>query len=173
MRGEHERFPDFAFLDFAIAQQGIHVDILSQIFRALGHARRTGNALAERAGAHVHAGHEVHIRVALQIAVRVAQRRQVAHREEAAIGQRAVKARRRVALGEHETISVGLFRLFGIDTQLFVIQIGEHLCGRQASARMARLGAVRRFNDAHADLAGSDRELLLFLIGHNFLLETV
>ena len=32
MRGEHERFPDFAFLDFAIAQQGVHVDILSQIF---------------------------------------------------------------------------------------------------------------------------------------------
>ena len=34
---------------------------------------------------------------------------------------------------------------------------------------MSRLRAVRRFDNSHADLAGRNRELLLFLIGHNTL----
>ena len=74
VRGEHEGLPDLAFLDFAVAQQGIDVDVFIQVFRALGHARRAGNALPQRAGAHIHARNEVHVRVPLQIAVRVAQR---------------------------------------------------------------------------------------------------
>ena len=105
----------------------------------------------------------------LQIAVRVAQRRQVAHREESAVGQRAVKSRRGMPLGEHKAVAALHLRLFGVDAQLPVIQISEHLRRGKASARMTRLRAVRRFDNSHADLAGRNRELLLFLIGHNTL----
>ena len=109
----------------------------------------------------------------LKVAVDMAQSGQIVHGEVAAERQGAVQAGGGVPLGEDEAIPIRPFGVLGVDAQLPVIQISEHLRRGKASARMTRLRAVRRFDNSHADLAGRNRELLLFLIGHNFLPETV
>ena len=150
MVGEHESFPAFAFLDLAVAQQGVDVDVAAGLLGGQCHAAGGADALAQRAGAHVHTGDGVHVGVALQVAVGVAQRGQVGHREEAALRQRGIQAGGAVALAKYKTVAVGVLRLFGVNAHLAEIQIGQNVRRGQAAARMTAPGTVGGFDHTHA-----------------------
>ena len=64
--GKHHGLPNLALLDLTVAQKGVHPNIiLAQELGALGHTAGGADALTQRAGAHIHAGHRVHIGVTL------------------------------------------------------------------------------------------------------------
>ena len=77
--------------------------------------------MPQAAGGHIHTGHRVHVGMALQIAVDVTQGGQVLHREEAAVSQGAVQARRSVALGEDEPVPIIPFGVGGVNPQFLII----------------------------------------------------
>ena len=67
--GVHQRLPDLPLLNLAVAQHGVHCDMLAEHFCTLCHADRRGEPLPQRSRRHVHARHVVHFRVARQISV--------------------------------------------------------------------------------------------------------
>ena len=152
--GEQHGLPHLALGDLAVTQQRIDIDVLAQVLGALGHTRSGGDALAQRAGGHIHAGNGIHIGMALEIAVDMPQGGQVLHGEEAPVSKRGIQARSGMALGQHEAVPVRPTGVLGVYPQLLIIKICKHLRGGQASAGVTGLGPMGRFNDPHADLAG-------------------
>ena len=64
--GKHHGLPNLTLLDLTVAQKGVHPNIiLAQELGALGHTAGGADALTQRAGAHINAGHRVHIGVTL------------------------------------------------------------------------------------------------------------
>ena len=165
--GEHERLPALAFLDLAVTQQGVNTVGLAGVLGSQRHAAGGGNALAQGAGGHIHTGNGVHIGVALQIAVDMAQGLQILHGEETAMGQRGVQAGCGMALTQDKTVPVLPLGILGIDIHFLEVQIGEHFGSGQAAAGVAAFGTVSRFDDAHANLAGGELQLLLFAESHS------
>ena len=164
VRGEHHRFPDLAFLDLAVAEERIYAHAVSKTLCAERHARRRGYALAERAGGHVHAGREIHIGMALQTAADMAERLELVHGEKAAVGEHRVERRSRMALGEHKAVALFPARILRIDIHVLEIEIGEHIGGGKASARMPGFCRVNALDDAEAHFAGGDLQLFLFVL---------
>ena len=71
-----------------------------------------------------------------------------------------------MALGQHEPVPILPLGVGRVDVHFLEIQIGEHIRSGQASAGMARLGAVGALNDAHAHLASINLKLFLFQFCH-------
>ena len=164
---KHESFPALAFLDLAVAQKGkdVHAGFLH--LGGQRHAAGGGNALAQAAGGHIHAGHRVHVGVTFQIAAVMAQGGQVTHREKSAFCQSGIQSGGAVALGQNKPIPQGVLRVFGVDVHNLDIQIGQHIGGRQTSAGMSAFCAVRRFNDSHPHAGRSHFQLQRFSFCHN------
>ena len=154
MGRKHERLPALALFHLAVAHDGVDADGLLLELGTQCHAAGGGDALAQAAGGHIHARHRVHVGVALQVAADLTQGLQVFHRKIAALGQSGVQTGGRVALGEHQTVTVRCFRIFRVNVHVHEIEVRQHLCNVQAAARMAALGAVGPLDHAHADVAG-------------------
>ena len=62
---KHSSFPNLTLFNLAIAEQRVNTVIFVINLAGKRHACRSGNALTERAGAHIDAGGALHIRVTL------------------------------------------------------------------------------------------------------------
>ena len=129
MVGEHERLPDFALLNFTVAYHGVHAVALAAELAGHGDPVGGGDALAERAGRHIHAGGQFHIRMPLQDGAGLAQGFHFRLREEALNGQRGVQNRRGVSLGQHEPVPVGVVWIFRIDAHLLLVEVCDDIRG--------------------------------------------
>ena len=167
MGREHTGLPDLALLNLAVAQQGIDPGGVTLTLQAQRHTGGAGDALTQRTGGHIHAGDAVHTGVALKIGVNVAQGEQILHREKAPVRQRGVQAGGGVALAQNEAVPFFPLRIFGIDVQFPEVQVGKHFRCGQAAAGVAGLGAVGGIDDAYANLAGSDLQLLFLIRSQN------
>ena len=165
--GKHERLPALALFHLAIAKDGVDIDRLFADLCAQSHAAGGGHTLTQTAGGHIHARRLIHVGVALQVAADLAQGLEVFHREEPALGQRSVERRSGVALGQHQTVAVRLFRSLGVNIHIHEIEVRQHLGDVQTAARMAALGAVSSLDHAHADVAGVLGKGELFCICHD------
>ena len=165
--GKHERLPALALFHLAIAKDGVDIDRLFADLCAQSHAAGGGHTLTQTAGGHIHARRLIHVGVALQVAADLAQGLEVFHREEPALGQRSVERRGGVALGQHQTVAVRLFRSLGVNIHIHEIEVRQHLGDVQTAARMAALGAVSSLDHAHADVAGVLGKGELFCICHD------
>ena len=168
MGGCHAGLPDLTLLNLAVTQQCVDPVGLAGVLGCQSHAGGNGNALTQRASGHIHAGNHIHVGVTLQVGVNVTEGEQVFHREETTVGQYRVQTGGGVTLGQHKAVAILPPGILGVDVQFLEIQIGIDLgCGQRA-AGMARLCAVGGFNYTHANLAGSDLQLLLFTGSHVF-----
>lgn len=66
----------------------------------------------------------------------------------------------------HKTIPIRLFRVAGVDVQLFEIQIGKHIRRGQTSAWVARFGPMGGCKYAHTHLTGLLLERNIFVFCH-------
>ena len=99
--------------------------------------------------------------MSLQVAADVAQRLEILFGEEPALGEHGVQTRCTVALGEHETIAVGLAGIGRIDVHFLEVQVGHDVGGAERTARMAGLGSVHTGDDALPYLVGNLFELYI------------
>ncbi len=137
----HARFPNDAFLQFAVAQHGVHVAGVAGVLRAQRHADRNGRALTQRAGGSVHAGALFLVGVALQNIVQLPEALKLLLVEEALFAQHGVQRRGGVALGQHQTVAGRVVRVLGIHLHQIIIQGDQNLRGGQGAAGMARTGS--------------------------------
>ena len=156
-----------ALFHLTVTEDGVDIDGLAAVLCAQRHAAGGRHALTQTAGGHIHARSLIHVGVALQVAADLAQGLEVFHREEPALGQRGVKCRSRMALGQHEAVAVRFFRLLGVDIHIHEVEIRQHLGDVQTAARMAALGAVSSLDHAHADVTGVLGKGKLFCICHD------
>ena len=166
MGGEHGGLPDLALGQLAVAQQGVDVEVLPQVLGALGHPGGGGEALAQRAGGHVHAGDGVHVGVPLEEGVDVPQPGQLLHREVAPQRQGGVEPGGGVALGEDEPVPVLPAGGLGVDAHFLEVEIGKDVGGGQAAAGMAGLRAVGAGQDALPDADGGQLQGSLLFWRH-------
>ena len=165
--GKHEGLPALAFLHLAVAHDGKDVDGLARVLGTQGHAAGGRDALAQAAGGHIHARGLVHVGVALQIAADLAQGLEVFHREVTALGQRCIQCRGGMALGQHQTVAVGLLRVLRVNVHFHEIEVAQQFGDVQTAARMTALCAVRALDHAHADVTGVLCQGEFFCICHD------
>ena len=125
VRGEHRRLPDLSFGKLTVAEQCVDVDVLAKILRALCHARSRRKPLTKRACRHVDAGREVHIRMPLQARADMTEGQQFLHGEKSAVRQCRIEPRCNVPLGKNKAVAVRIMRVFRIDTNFLLVEIGE------------------------------------------------
>ena len=75
-----------------------------------------------------------------------------------------------MAFGEDKPVPIRILRVFHIILHLPAVKIGNHICGRKASARMAGLCIIRTFDNAEPDLRGIDLQFSFLLTVHGLLL---
>ena len=80
--------------------------------------------------------------------------------DEALGGKHRIIARRRVALGEHKAVAVGIVRIAGIDAHVVEENAGHQLDGRKGAAGMAAAGIGRHRDDVAAHLTADLGKLL-------------
>ena len=158
---KHSSFPNLTLFNLAIAEQRVNTVIFVINLAGKRHACRSGNALTERAGAHIDARGTLHIRVTLQHSADVAEFFQLIHREIAALCQCSVKTRCAVAFGKDKTVSVRILRVLRVNVQFFEIEIGENIRSGKGTARMAGFGVVNAFDDSKSDFGSRGLKLLL------------
>lgn len=101
--------------------------------------------------------------MALQSAANMAERLELFDGKIAAICQHRIQARRRVTLGEHKAIAIGLVRVGRIDIHFLKVQIRHDVGSTERSTRVSRLGRVNRSHDTLPDLIGDLRQLWLVI----------
>lgn len=69
-----------------------------------------------------------------------------------------------MTLGEHKAVALFPARILRIDIHVLEIEIGEHIGGGKASARMPGFCRVNALDDAEAHFAGGDLQLFLFVL---------
>ena len=90
----------------------------------------------------------------LQVAAEPAQTLQVIPRKVAGLGQAGVKGRRRVPLGEDETVAILPGGIARVMAHLVKIENRQHVDGRQAAAGMPRAGGIEHLEYFHAQVPG-------------------
>ena len=167
MGGKHKGLPALTLFHLAVTHDGKHVDGLACVLGTQCHAAGCRDALAQTAGGHVHTRRLVHVGVALQVAADLAQGLEVLHREVAALCQSSVQCRSGMALGQHQTVAVGLLRILRVDVHFHEIEVAQQLGDVQTAARMTALCAVRALDHAHADVTGVLCQGKFFCICHD------
>ena len=161
--GKHGRLPHLALLALTVAQQRVDTVAVAPVLSGKRHSNCSRDALTERSGGHIDARGVVHVGMALQSAANMAERLELFDGKIAAICQHRIQARRRVTLGEHKAIAIGLVRVGRIDIHFLKVQIRHDVGSTERSTRMSRLGRVNRSHDTLPDLIGDLRQLL---VGH-------
>ena len=137
-----------AFGEFAVAEQDVGVVIQLVETRGQRHAGPDAQALAERAGGHVHE-RQARRRMAFEVAAVFAELQQIVHGKQTGFRPRGVKDRRGVPFGKNETVVVVIVRIFRVVTHVPEKQRRHHVRRRQARSRMAAArggGGVNRMN---------------------------
>ena len=136
------RFPDRALGDFAVAHQDVGVVI--EIVQAGGqrHADADAQALAQRAGRHVHE-RQARRRMTFEVAAELAEFQQFTGGEQAGFRPRGIKQRRGVALGKNKTIVVVVVGILRVVTHVAEKQRGHHVRRRAARSRVSAAGRGR------------------------------
>ena len=115
------------------------------------HADGVGQSLSERSGGGLHPGRAAVFRMAGRHGVQLAEAPQLVHRQlVAGEVQQRVEQHRAVAVGEHEAVAVGPFRIGGIVAQMAGPQRQRDLGHAHGHARMA---GVRRLHRVHGQRA--------------------
>ena len=96
--GEHCRLPDLTLLNFSVAEGGVNAEVLALELCAQSHSHCGGNALTERACAHVNAGSVPHAGVTLKYGIGLSECFDEFKREKALERKRGIKRRRGVTL---------------------------------------------------------------------------
>ena len=152
--GCHGGLPDHALLDLTVTQHDVgHVVLVMQL-AGQGHAHAHGQAVAQGAGGHVHAGGLVHVRMALEDGVVLTQGVQLLGVKVAPAGQCRIEHRAGVAFGEDEAVPVSPAGVLGIDIQHVEVQGGHHLHRGERAAGVSSLGGVDHGDDVLSDLDG-------------------
>ena len=136
----HCGLPDNALVQLAVAENGVDLRRGLVELERHRHALSGGEALTEGASGHLDAG-GVHIGVARK-AAHTAQGGHLLNGEEALLRQIAVEHRGGVALGEHQTVAVGVVGVVCVNIHVLLIQIGEYLAHRERASRMSGLCRV-------------------------------
>ena len=137
---QRSRLPDGTFGDFAVAEQDIGVVIQFVQARGERHARADAQALAERAGGHVHES-QTRSRMPFEIAIKLAEFQKVAGGKQAGFRPRGIQQRRGMAFGKDETIVVVVAGILRVVPHVAEEQRGHHV--RRRTAR-GRVSAARR-----------------------------
>src|SRR5262249_12207177 len=117
-RARRERgLPRAALVALAVAQQAIGPRWKTSQTRAERHAHREAEAVAERSGGRLDAGHAAVIHVHPERAPGVAEGGELLLRDEASLGEHRGEAEAAVALGEDEPIPLGPRRALRIDLE--------------------------------------------------------
>ena len=148
-------FPDNAFVDLAIAEDGVDLVILFLEQLAFhGDADGLGVAEAEGAGGGVDPGQVGGDRVPLQAAVVLAQGLEFFNGHVAAHGERRVPDRAGVALGENKAVTVLPLGVGRIEVHQIEVECGDEVGRRQRSSDVPGLGGVDHVNDIDAHGVG-------------------
>ena len=156
---EHRRPPDLTFLYFAVAEERIGTIVFLVEFRGERHSAGSGNALSERACAHINAGGALHIGMSLQHSADVTQYGQFVPVEKALERQYRIKAGAAVTFGEHKAVTILPRGILGVNVHLFEIEIRKDVCGGKRAAGMTGLCVIRAENRSHSCLGGKDLKL--------------
>ena len=116
------------------------------------HAVGNREALAQRTSGHVHARGIGHVGVALQVRAILAQGDEVLTREVTALGEGRVQRRRRMALREHQTVTLGIVGVLGVDVHLVKIEHRQDVGAGKRAARVAGACRSERLDDVNAKL---------------------
>ena len=136
-----ERLPDGAFGHFAVAENDPNmVRQLVEILAVKGHTNADGQALAERAGGHVHIGQNVRIRVSLESAAELAEREQFLIGNGAGRFVHGVEDGAGVALAENEAVVVRFVRRGPVVAEIFGQQHGHEVGFRHGRSGMSGTG---------------------------------
>ena len=91
---------------------------------------------------------------------------QILHREEAAQRQHRIQRRRRVTLGQHEAVTVGILGVCGIDIHFVEIERRERVNDRETSADMSGRGGMHRVQCQQTCPIGHDFQLFAIKFFH-------
>ncbi len=125
---EHGSFPYLAFFDLAVAQQCINTEVFVVQLAAQCHTAGSGNALAERTGAHVQSGQVLHGRMALQAGADLTQCLEFFYRKIASVRHGGIQTGRCMALGKNKAVSVRILGILRIDVHFLKIEISKNVC---------------------------------------------
>ena len=152
--GAHGRFPDLAFLDFAVTHEDVNPAVAAVQAGRQGQAVGDGQALAQGAGGDLHARRAGGVGMALQDAAELAQGGELLPGEITQAGEHGIEGRGAVALGEDEAVPVGPAGIAGPDAHLGEEQGHQDVGGRQRPAQVPGAGAMKHLNDVQAHLPG-------------------
>ena len=188
MPGQRRRLRAHAFHQAAVAADGIDVVVEDREVRLVvagaqpfprdRHADAGGDALAQRTGGRLHAGHQMIFRMARRLAVELAEILDVVEGDRGLaellvfgihrLGLGQIEGRpeqhRGMAVGEHEAVAIGPDRILGIEGHDPVPERIDQGSQRHGRAGMARLGLLDGIDGERADRV--DRELIELLVGH-------
>src|SRR5579883_3157668 len=134
----HERLPDLAFLQLAVAEDAIGPVILLVELGGQRHADGHRKPLAERPRGHLDARQALAVGMALQRAAELAQGHELGARKVAGVSHRRVERRAAVALGKHDAVAIGPGRILRVVLEEIGVEHGQDVDDRQRASRMAR-----------------------------------
>ena len=139
LAGQHDSFPTLAFVEFAVAHQANSAPRLAVQARGQSHARGLRQAESQRTAASFDAQPRgMIVGMSLERGVELAQvEDERGARTKTALGERGVKRRTDVRVGQHQPVAVRPVRTFGIDVQNIKIQSGEDVSHAQRTGRVA------------------------------------
>jgi hypothetical protein len=74
--------------------------------------------------------------MSLEVGMELSECQQLFHREISSLCKNGIESRRRVALGEHEAVSLRIFGIFRIHVHFLKIEIGQDIRAGKRSAGM-------------------------------------
>ena len=147
------RFPHRALGAFAVAEQDVGAVVQVVEPRAQRHADADAQALAQRAGRHVHE-RQARGRMAFEVAAELAELEQVLHREQPGLGPGRVEQRRGVAFGEDEAVVVVVVGVLRVVTHVPEEQRRDQVGRGTARSGMPAARRRRRGNGMNPQLVG-------------------
>ena len=148
---QRSRFPHRALRAFAVAEQDISPVVQIVEPRAQRHADPHGQALAQRAGRHIHE-RQARRRMAFQVAAELAELEQFLHREQPRLRPGRVQQRRGVAFGENEPVVVVVMGILRVVTHVPEEQGRDQVRRRTTRSRMPAARRRRRRNRMNPQL---------------------
>ena len=156
---EHRRFPDLAFLDFAVAEHDVGARrALVQTSRQ-AHSDPDRQSLAERSGGGFERGNEAHVGVALVDRAELPQILQLVHGRIAGLRHHGIENGAAVSLGKNEAVAIRPVGFAGSCFMHVEVKRYQDLDRRKRSARVAGLGRRNHFDDLPPGCASNRLQL--------------
>ena len=120
--GSHGGLPGLAFLDFAVAEDGVDPVVFFVQLSGQSHAYGGRDTLSQGAGGHIDALHMHHVRVAGVVVLDGTELVQILLREIAPQRQHGIQGRGAVSFGQHEPIPIRIVGCAWIDAHSVKVQ---------------------------------------------------